>query len=90
MEFTTSQSKGGMTVFLWCCWYVNDEWCCYVISPTRGRAKSLFQDYWREGEYTDVRCYKVKEAPGMEQGVYDTTCPELEALGVRYQEETEE
>ncbi len=74
-------------MFLWCCWYDTDEWCCYVIAPTRGRAKSLFHEYWREGEYTDVRCYKVKEAPEMEQGVYDTTCPELEALGVRYMDE---
>ena len=79
-----------MTVFLWCCWYANDEWCCYVIAPSRGRAKSLFQDYWRDGEYTDVRCCKVKEAPGMDQGIYDMDCPELEALGVRYRDETEE
>lgn len=34
---------------------------------------------------------ELKEAPGMEQGVYDTTCPELETLGVRYRDdETEE
>lgn len=78
-------------MFLWQCWYANDEWCCYVIAPSRGRAKSLFQDYWREGEYTDVRCYKVKEASGMEPGVYDINCPELEGLGVRYRDdETEE
>ena len=77
-------------MYLWQCWYANDEWGCYVIAPTRGRAKSLFQDYWDEGWYTDVRCRKVKEAPGMDQGIYDMDCPELEALGVRYLEETEE
>ena len=77
-------------MFLWCCWYDNEEWCCYVIAPSRGRAKSLFQDYWCEGEYTDVRCCKVKEAPGMKQGVYDTTCLELEALGVRYRDDETE
>lgn len=77
-------------MFLWLCWYANDEWCCYVIAPTRGKAKWLFQNYWREGFYTDVRCRKVKEAPGMDQGIYDMDCPELEALGVRYRDETEE
>lgn len=74
-------------MFLWLCWYANDEWCCYVIAPTRGKAKSLFHNYWYEGWYTDVRCCKVKEAPGMEQGIYDMDCPELEALGVRYRDE---
>lgn len=77
-------------MFLWLCWYTNDEWCCYVIAPTRGKAKSLFHNYWDEGWYTDVRCCKVKEAHEARQGVYDMDCPELEALGVRYRDETEE
>ena len=33
-------------MFLWLCCYVNDEWGCYIIAPTRGRAKSLFNSYW--------------------------------------------
>lgn len=70
-------------MFLWCCWYDTENWCCYVIAPTHGRAKSLFHEYWREGEYADVRCFKVKKADGMEEGVYDATWPGLEALGVR-------
>lgn len=70
-------------MFLWCCWYETENWCCYVIASTHDRAKSLFHEYWREGENTDVRLFKVKEAPGMEEGVYDATWPGLEALGVR-------
>ena len=54
-----------------------------MIALTHDRAKSLFHEYWREGENTDVRLFKVKEAPGMEEGVYDATWPGLEALGVR-------
>ena len=76
-------------MFLWLCWYVNTEWCCYVIAPTRGRAKSLFHDYWREGDFVDVRGYKVKEAPDAPQGVYDMDCQELKNLGVRYMTEEE-
>lgn len=77
-------------MFLWCCWYANEEWCCYAIASSRGRAKSLFQEYWKDGEYTDVRCCKVKDASRMKQGVYDMNCTELDALGVRYRDEETE
>lgn len=76
-------------MFIWNVWYAGDEWCCFVVAHSRGRAKALFQDYWREGEYTEVRCRKVKEAPGAEEGVYDVDCPALEELGVRYLSEEE-
>lgn len=81
-------------MFLWICWYVNDEWACYVVAETRGRAKSLFHEYWKRtvyGEYTDVRICKIKSADGFEEAVLDTDCQELEKLGVGYltDEETE-
>lgn len=75
---------------LWCCWYDTVDWCCYVVAPTRGKAKGLFQNYWNEGDYTDVRCIKVKEAANARKGVYDMDCEELEKLGIRYLEEMEE
>lgn len=77
-------------MFLWLVRYEGDEWCCFVIAQSRGRAKALFQDYWREGEYTEVRCRKVKDATGSEEGVYDVDCPVLEELGVRYLSEKEQ
>lgn len=50
----------------------------------------MFQNYWNEGDYTDVRCIKVKEAANARKGVYDMDCEELEKLGIRYLEEMEE
>lgn len=76
-------------MYLWTVYYKNEDWCCYVIAPTRGRAKYLFQDYWREGEYTDIRLNKVKEANGYSEGVYDMDCDVLRELGVRYLKEEE-
>lgn len=83
------QTEEGLNMFLWCCWYDTVEWCCFVVAPTRGKAKGLFQNYWNEGDYTDVRCRKVKEAANARQGVYDMDCEELEKLDVRYSEEIE-
>lgn len=71
-------------MYLWLCWYANDEWGCYIVAPSRGKAKYLFQEYWDEGEFTDVRARKIKEAVGFREAVLDTDCPELEALGVYY------
>lgn len=77
-------------MFLWLCWYVQDEWGCYIIAPTRGRAKSLFHDYWAGtlyGEYTDIRATKIKAADGYEESVLDMDCETLAALDVHYSEE---
>lgn len=76
-------------MFLWDVWYKDEEWWpwpCFVIAKSRGKAKALFQEYWREGEFTDVRCRKVMPIDGHEEdeGVYDAPCPLLEELGVRY------
>ena len=85
--------KGRLTMYLWICWFRNDDdWGCYVIAPTRGRAKSLFfkhfNDQWFYVQwYTDVRSQKVKEAQGQQEGIYDVDGPVLEALGVRYRTE---
>lgn len=79
-------------MYLWLCWYKNDEWACYVIASTRGRAKSLFHDYWNSicyGEYTDVRCHRVKPANWCTEAILDADCEVLEQLGVRYKTEAE-
>lgn len=78
---------------LYMCWYSNDEWCCYVIAKNRGRAKSIFHNYWNNyqtiEEYTDVRCKKIKEANGYEEGVHDIQDEVLDELGVKYLTEKE-
>lgn len=79
----------GDILYLWTVYYKNEDWCCYVIASTRGRAKYLFQYYWRNGEYTDIRLNKVKEANGYREGVYDMDCDVLRDLGVRYLTEEE-
>lgn len=82
-------------MYLWICWFRNDDyWDCYVIAPTRGRAKSLFFEYFKgdgfcDGTYTDVRAQKIQEAQGRLEGCYDVDGPVLEALGVRYRTEAE-
>lgn len=76
-------------MFLWTVYYKDAEWVCYVIAQTRGRAKSIFADYWKEGEYTDIRCYKAKPADGYDEAIYDYDCEVLAELGVRYMTETE-
>lgn len=81
--------KASDFVYLWTVYYKNEDWCCYVIAPTRGRAKYLFQDYWKEGEFTDIRLNKIKEANGYREGVYDMDCDVLRELGVRYLTEEE-
>ena len=70
----------------------NEDWCCYVAAPTRGKAKHPFNGWDGHGRYTDVRAQKVKDCPDTPEGVYDADCPELEKLGVRYltEEEMEE
>ena len=74
---------------LWSCSYKNCEWRCYVIAKTKGKAKSLFQDYWRDGEYIDIGVYKVKEAKGFVEGIHDMDDDVLKQLGVRYLTEEE-
>lgn len=74
-------------MFLWMCWFdCDDEWCCYVIAPTRGKAKAMFLDAFDCGwyDFTQVRSRKVKPAEGFAAQVCDMQCPELDALGVRY------
>lgn len=78
-------------MYLWLCWFrYDDDWGCYIIAPTRGRAKSMFYDYWQYtgyGEYTDIRSIKIRRADGFQEEVLDTDCKELEALGIRYRTE---
>lgn len=79
-------------MFLWKCWFSGDnDWCCYVIAPTRGKAKAMFFDWekemifsWNHDDYVNVRSRKIKPAEGFAAQVCDMQCPELDALGVRY------
>lgn len=77
-------------MFVWFVWYkYDDAWGSFVIAKSKGRAKSRFQDYWRAGEFTDVRCKKIKSADGYEEGVYDDQCQTLDELGLQYLTEEE-
>ena len=74
---------------LYSVFFKDEEWGCFVVAPSRGRAKSLFYQYHRTelgglAEYTDVRCYKLKTVDQQVEKVYDQDCPELEAMGVAF------
>lgn len=71
-------------MYLYRLWYDGAEWCCYVIAKSRGRAKSLFHNYWEEGDYIDIRGEKVRSADGHEEKILDYDCEELEELGEKY------
>lgn len=65
--------------------FQGEEWGSFVIAGSRGRAKSLFFDFWtNEGWYIDVRCWKIKSVDQQTEAVYDQDCPELEAMGVSF------
>ena len=79
---------------LYSCFLKNEEWGCFVVAPSRGRAKTLFYNYAKIElgqyvEFTDVRCYKLKIVDQQEEKVYDMDCPELEAMGVHFANEDE-
>lgn len=80
-------------MFLWWVEFDDDEWGCFVVAETRGKAKSAFWQYWNStctAEFTDIRCTKRKAADGHKSGaIYDMDCPELAALGERYLTEEE-
>lgn len=70
---------------LYLCWFCNDEFDCYVIAPSRNKAKYMFSEYFSyDGDYVDVRCKKLKDAGDCSPGVYDDNCSLLDQLGVRY------
>lgn len=77
-------------MFLWLVYFDTAEWGVYITAPSRGRAKSIFKRYsYEDGEFTDIRVHKLKEADGYGEMFLDMDCPELEALGVRYMTEEE-
>ena len=80
---------------LYSVFFKDEEWGCFVVARSRGRAKSIFYTYYRTelgglAEFTDVRCYKLKSVDQEQEKVYDMDCPELEAMGVHFADEEEE
>lgn len=71
-------------MYLWRLWYDGADWCCYVIAKSRGRAKALFHNYWRERDFIDVRGEKYATADGHEEKILDDDCEELRELGGKY------
>ena len=72
-----------MNVYI--CSFKDNEWCCFVASITRNKAKSSFYDYWKsDGDYTDVRCCIVMRGVQIHAGVYDVDCADLDKLGLHY------
>lgn len=77
---------------LWFCYYLpDDDWGCYVIADTRGRAKSIFHrgyasDYTSSRSYTDVRAHRLKDVYFSDEAIFEGNCPELAVLGFRYRE----
>lgn len=51
-------------MYLWWVNYFGEEWGCYVIAKTRGKAKLMFGSYFGRGEWNDIRSTRLKVANG--------------------------
>lgn len=71
-------------MYLWRLWYAGNDWCCYIITNRKSRAKSLFHKYYMEGNYNNIRCEKYSLANGHEEKILDEDCEELKELGAKY------
>ena len=72
-------------MYLWWVNYYGAYWGSYVIEETRCKAKCRFLREHRYGDYTDIRCVKIKPADGYEPAVLDDEDdPRLVELGVEY------
>lgn len=70
---------------LYLCYFSREEWACYVIAHTVGKAKGMFAEYWRDyGVFVDVRAKKVMANVIGDAGVYDVDCDTLLENGVKY------
>ncbi len=77
--------KGGIIMYLWWVNYFGHYWGSYVIETKRSKARYRFWSEHTEGDYTDIRCVKIKPADGYEPAVLDDEDdPILAELGVGY------
>ncbi len=77
---------------VFCCYFKNNEWACFVLASSRGQAKSIFYQFWHdEGEWNDIRCYTVKSVPAgisvLPQCLDNPEDPTLKLLELSYVEE---
>ena len=72
-------------MYLWWVEYYDEEWGCYVIAKTRGKAKLMFGSYFGRGEWNDIRSTRLKVANGYAAALLDDADdPILAELGVGY------
>lgn len=72
-------------MYLWWVNYYGEEWGCYVIAKTRGKAKLMFGSYFGTGEWNDIRSTRLKVANGYAAALLDDADdPRLKELGVKY------
>jgi len=72
-------------MYLWWVEYYDEEWGCYVIAKTRGKAKLMFGSYFGRGEWNDIRSTRLKVANGYAAALLDDEDdPRLAELGVKY------
>lgn len=72
---------------LFCAYETNAEWCCYVFAETRGRAKTIFKNWYLGYEcpdYTDIHVSIVKKDVTGDEQVCDDDCQRLKDNGVEY------
>lgn len=72
-------------MYLWWVNYFGEYWGSYVIESKRSKARYRFWSEHNYGDYTDIRCVKIKPADGYEPAVLDDEDdPRLVELGVEY------
>jgi hypothetical protein len=74
-------------VNLFCVREKDAEWCCYIFAESKGRAKTLFADWYPECagvEYTDIRVSTIMKDVGGNEEVCDDDCQRLKDCGIEY------
>lgn len=68
----------------------SEEWGCWVAERTRGKAKSLFYQYWKyemHFDFTDLRTREEKvDTSSLSPQIFDDDCEQLEKLGLKFKE----
>ena len=84
-DVSLAQRGGGIIMYLWFVEAKDRYWGSYVIESKPSKARYRFWSEHNYGDYTDIRCVKIKPADGYEPAMLDDEDdPRLVELGVEY------
>lgn len=84
-DVSLAQRGGGIIMYLWFVEAKDRYWGSYVIESKPSKARYRFWSEHNYGDYTDIRCVKIKPADGYEPAILDDEDdPRLVELGVEY------